>query len=250
MPNNILFLGTGTSTGVPYLGCGCKTCRSNDQRDKRLRASALVTYEGKRFLIDAGPDLRKQLLDNDVFELDAILLTHEHYDHVGGLDDVRPLGEVQIYGESDVLSAIHRVMPYAFTRHKFSGIPELQLHEIDEKPFFVEGVEIVPIRVMHAMLPILGFRIGDLAYLTDVKTVPEAELDKLKNLKVLVVNALREREHFSHFTLDEAVEFAQKVGAETTWFTHISHDLGLYSEVERNLPENIHLAFDNLSINF
>lgn len=245
---NIIFLGTGTSTGVPQLGCSCKTCLSADLRDKRLRCSALITVNGKRILIDAGPDLRQQLIKNEIFHVDAILLTHEHYDHVGGLDDVRPLGEVKVYAEKNVLDAVQRNMPYCFGKNKFPGVPNLDLFEINENKFVIDGIEIIPIRIKHARLPILGFRIGDLAYLTDVKTVPEKEFEKLQGVKVLVLNALREEDHFSHLSLGEAIKLSQRIRADATYFTHASHQIGLHSEIEKKLPENIHFAYDNLSI--
>lgn len=250
MKNKITFLGTGTSTGVPQLGCGCETCVSTDPRDKRLRCSALITINDKRFLIDAGPDLRQQLIENKIYHIDAILLTHEHYDHVGGLDDVRPLGNVKIYAEKNVLYAIKRNMPYCFGKYKFPGVPDLELKKIDENEFEIDGIKIVPIRVMHAKLPMLGFRIGDAAYLTDVKTIDDSQIEKLKGLKVLVLNALRREYHFSHLSLDEAVKIAQKINVDVTYFTHASHQIGLHSKIQQELPENIHYAFDNLSIYF
>jgi len=246
----ITFLGTGTSTGVPQLGCKCPVCRSASPKDKRLRNSALITVDDKRFLIDAGPDLRQQLITNDIFHVTAILLTHEHYDHVGGLDDVRPLGETNIYAEANVLEAIERNMPYCFGVIKYPGVPKMNLHKVDMNPFQIQGVNIIPIRAMHARLPVLGFRIGKLAYLTDVKSIDNTELDKLRGLKVLVINALRKEEHISHLSLSEAISIAQQVNAENTYFTHISHHLGLHEDVSAELPENIHLAYDNLSINF
>lgn len=248
--NNITFLGTGTSTGVPQLGCGCKTCQSTDPRDKRLRCSALITAGNKRILIDAGPDLRQQLITNKIFHIDAILLTHEHYDHVGGMDDVRPLGKVNIYAERNVLDAIQRNMPYCFGKYKMLGVPSLDLYEINENSFKIDDLEIIPIRVMHARLPILGYRIGDIAYLTDVKTIPEREFEKLKGLKILVINALRKEEHFSHLNIEEALAISRKIGANETYFTHASHHLSRQSEIEKELPENIHFAYDSLSINF
>lgn len=244
------FLGTGTSTGVPQLGCDCATCRSDDPRDKRLRCSALISVGDKRILIDAGPDFRQQLIVNKICRIDAILVTHEHYDHVGGLDDVRPFGEMRIFGESNVLSAIRRNMPYCFSKNSYPGVPKLDLIEIDTHPFEINGITITPIRVLHARLPILGFRIGDMAYLTDVKQVPEEEFSKLKGLKVLVISALRKEEHISHISLDEAVALARIINAETTYFTHASHQIGLHADLEQELPENIHFAYDNLSIYF
>ncbi|NLI72563.1 MAG: MBL fold metallo-hydrolase [Bacteroidales bacterium] len=246
----ITFLGTGTSTGVPQLGCSCETCLSTDPRDKRLRCSALLTINNKRILIDAGPDLRQQLIKNKIYHLDAILLTHEHYDHVGGLDDVRPLGGVKVYGESNVLHAIQRNMPYCFVKNKLPGVPNLKLIEIDESEFEIEGIKITPIRVMHAKLPILGYRIGDIAYITDAKTISDSEIEKMKGLKILVLSALRKEYHFSHLSLDEALKIATKVNADTTYFTHAGHEIGLHSKINKELPENIHYAFDNLSIYF
>ncbi len=248
--NNITFLGTGTSTGVPQLGCGCNTCQSTDPRDKRLRCSALITAGNKRILIDAGPDLRQQLITNKIFHIDAILLTHEHYDHVGGMDDVRPLGKVNINAERNVLDAIQRNMPYCFGKYKMPGVPSLDLYEINENSFKIDDLEIIPIRVMHARLPILGYRIGDIAYLTDVKTIPEREFEKLKGLKILVINALRKEEHFSHLNIEEALAISRKISANETYFTHASHHLSRQSEIEKELPENIHFAYDSLSINF
>lgn len=248
--NKITFLGTGTSTGVPQLGCNCEVCRSTDSRDKRLRASAFINYKGIDILIDAGPDLRQQLISNQIYNIDGIFLTHEHYDHVGGLDDIRPLGETNIYAETNVLEAIKRNMPYCFSKHPYPGAPKIYLHTISINKFHLQGVEITPIRIMHFKLPILGYRIGNLAYLTDVKQIPEPEFEKLKGLKTLVLTALRKEEHISHLTLQEALEIAKRIDAKQTYFTHISHDLGLHEEIEKELPKNIHLAYDNLSINF
>lgn len=247
---NITFLGTGTSTGVPQLGCTCNVCRSENMKDKRLRNSAIISVDDKQFLIDAGPDLRQQLITNNINQVTAILLTHEHYDHVGGLDDVRPLGQTNIYAEKNVLEAIERNMPYCFGTFKYPGVPKMDLNRIDEQPFEIQGIKITPIRVMHARLPILGYRIGDIAYLTDVKSINEFEFEKMHGLKILVINALRKEEHISHITLGEAIKIAQKINAKKTFFTHISHHLGLHDDVSKELPENIYLAYDNLSINF
>lgn len=247
---NITFLGTGTSTGVPQLGCTCNVCRSENMKDKRLRNSAIISVDDKQFLIDAGPDLRQQLITNNINQVTAILLTHEHYDHVGGLDDVRPLGQTNIYAEKNVLEAIERNMPYCFGTFKYPGVPKMNLNQIDEQPFEIRGIKITPIRVMHARLPILGYRIGDIAYLTDVKSINEIEFEKMHGLKVLVINALRKEEHISHITLGEAINIAKKINAKKTFFTHISHHLGLHDDVSKELPENIYLAYDNLSINF
>ncbi len=244
----ITFLGTGTSTGIPLIGCKCATCSSTDPKDKRLRASVLVETDDATVLIDAGPDLRQQLLRFPVKHLDGILVTHEHYDHIGGLDDVRPLGDVKVYAEEGVLQSIRRNMPYCFAQNRYPGVPKLHLETIGNKAFTIHSTEIQPLRLMHARLPILGFRIGDFAYLTDVKTIPEETFPLLKNLKVLVLNALRHEPHIAHLNLDDAIAMAQHIGARKTFFTHFSHDIGKHEIVSLNLPENIDLAYDGLML--
>jgi phosphoribosyl 1,2-cyclic phosphate phosphodiesterase len=249
------FLGTGTSTGNPEIGCRCNVCTSSDRRDKRFRASALIETEGKRILIDCGPDFRMQMLETQktgyFLHLDGVLLTHEHYDHVGGLDDLRVFsreGVVKIYAEALVADAIRTRIPYVFHRHKYPGIPNLELHVIENKPFYVSGLEIIPVRLMHANLPIFGFRIGDLAYLTDLKTIPEKEYKKLQNLDVLVINALRPKEHISHQNLPEALEQIRKINPRRAYLTHIAHHFGLHAVVEKTLPENVFIAFDGAEV--
>ncbi|MDX9748491.1 MAG: MBL fold metallo-hydrolase [Paludibacter sp.] len=244
----ITFLGTGTSTGIPLIGCKCDTCSSTDKKDKRLRASVLVETNDTTLLIDAGPDLRQQLLLHRITYLDGILVTHEHYDHIGGLDDVRPLGNMNVYAEEGVLHSIRRNMPYCFAENRYPGVPMLHLHTINTEPFSIYTTRIQPLRLMHARLPILGFRIGDFAYLTDVKTIPKETFTLLRNLKVLVLNALRHEPHIAHLNLDDAIEMAQRIGARKTFFTHFSHDIGKHEIVSLNLPENIELAFDGLQI--
>jgi len=245
---DLVFLGSGTSTGVPQIGCKCNTCMSADSKDKRLRASVLITEGNNRILIDCGPDLRQQLLKNNVDSLTVILLTHDHYDHVGGLDDVRPLGETQLYAEKRVLSVIRRNMPYCFVDEKYPGVPLIQLHEITENDFFIGDLMIQPIRVMHAKLPILGFRIGKVAYLTDIKTLEDRSIERLQGLDILVMSALRINKHISHLSLEEALEIAAKIGAHKTYFTHMSHDMGLHEVINKQLPPNIQLAYDGLKL--
>jgi phosphoribosyl 1,2-cyclic phosphate phosphodiesterase len=244
----ILFLGTGTSTGVPQIGCNCKVCKSTDAKDKRLRASVLVLDGDNRILIDCGPDLRQQLIINKIDNLSAILLTHEHYDHVGGLDDVRPLGEAQVYAEKRVLNVIQRNLPYCFGENRYPGVPKINLHEISENEFEINKLKIQPVRAKHANLPILGFRIGKFAYFTDIKTMEDKAIKQLENLDIVVINALRPFEHISHLSLNEALNLAEKIGAKKTFFTHMSHDMGLHEDVNLHLPKNIQLAFDGLKL--
>ncbi len=245
----IVFLGTGTSTGIPQIGCDCSTCRSTDPKDKRLRASVLVEVDAIKILIDSGPDLRQQFLKHNIKYITGILLTHEHYDHVGGLDDVRPLGENTIFAEKKVINAIQRNMPYCFGEKKYPGVPLIHLKEIDLQAFEIENIAIQPIRVMHAQLPILGFRIGKMAYLTDVKTIADSEIELLKDLDVLILNALRHKEHISHLNLNEAIELAGKINARKTYLTHLSHDMGEHEITQTTLPENVFIAFDDLVLN-
>ncbi len=247
----ITFLGTGTSTGVPEIGCQCAVCTSTDKRDWRMRTSLLIETEGQRILLDCGPDFRWQMIKNQIYHLDAVLISHEHYDHVGGLDDLRPfckIKDMDIYTESNVVNAIITRMPYAFREFKYPGVPKLSLHIVDEKPFKAAGTEIIPIRVFHGQLPILGFRIGNMAYLTDVKDLPESEFEKLKDLDALVITALRKGAHPTHLSLEESLGYIEKIAPKTAYLIHMSHRIGLYREVEKELPPHVHLSYDGLEI--
>ncbi len=244
----LLFLGSGTSTGVPQIGCKCGVCTSADSKDKRLRASVLITEGKTSILIDCGPDLRQQLIHYEIDNLSGIFLTHEHYDHIGGLDDIRPLGGVNVYAEKKVLGVIKRNMPYCFVENRYPGVPTINLNEITEQQFKINNLIVQPIRIMHASLPILGFRIGKIAYLTDVKTINEKSIELLKDLDILVINALRLNKHFSHLSVEEALIMADRIGAKRTYFTHISHDMGLHEIMNKLLPENIYLSYDGLKL--
>lgn len=248
----ITFLGTGTSQGVPVIGCDCEVCRSENKLDKRLRVSILIETEDKRMVIDSGPDFRYQMLRAKVTDLDAIIFTHEHKDHIAGLDDIRPFNYlrkkiIDVYATNRVQQALKREFSYIFSDKIYPGIPQINLHTIDNEPFYVGNNKIIPIEVMHYKLPVLGFRLSDFTYITDAKTIEDAEIEKIKGSKIVVLNALQKDSHISHFTLDEAVNMAQKIGAETTYLTHISHNMGLHAEVEKQLPANIRLAYDGLS---
>lgn len=213
----------------------------------------MVEVDGKSLLIDCGPDFRWQMIRNGISHLDAILLTHEHYDHVGGLDDVRPMCRehgMEIYAERNVIEAIRTRLPYVFREHRYPGVPNLLMREIDLSPFEVAGIRVIPIRVMHAKLPILGFRIGDLAYMTDIKSLPETEFPKLEGVRVLVLDALRELPHLSHESLGEALALAERIAPEETYFVHMSHRIGLHAEIEHRLPPHTHYAYDGLRLEF
>ena len=247
------FLGTGTSQGVPMIGCSCEVCSSSDPRDKRLRASVLVDYCGKRFLVDAGPDFRQQMLRAGVSHVDAILLTHNHKDHTGGLDDIRAFNYLeksatQIYCEKYVEESLRKEYSYAFAEEKYPGAPEWEVHIIDEKPFSIEGVEIIPIRGKHFTLPVLGYRFGDIAYCTDMNRIPDEEFAKLEGLEHFIINCVRRGRHISHFSLEGALEVAARVGARHTWLTHLSHQLPRYEDLLAELPEGVEPAYDGLVI--
>ena len=250
------FLGTGTSTGSPEIGCRCEVCTSTDSKDRRFRSSALIEIEGKHILIDCGPDFRIQMLKvfkNNPFEyLDGVLITHEHYDHVGGLDDLRAFckkgNAVDVYAEEDVVMAIKERMPYVYKENKYPGVPNLQMITLTDQPFFIGSVKVIPIRLMHGNLPIYGYRIGNMAYLTDLKTIPESEYDKLKDLDVLIINALRKDVHISHETIAEALENIKKINPRKAFLIHMNHHFGLHEVMQKQLPPTVFIAYDGLEL--
>ena len=247
----LTFLGTGTSQGVPMIGCNCEVCKSSDSRDKRLRASAFIEYNGVKFLIDAGPDFRYQMLRAGISSVDAILLTHNHKDHTGGLDDIRAFNYLEkkaaeIYCEKYVEDALKMEYSYAFAENKYPGAPDWHVHLIDENPFSIKGVDIVPIRGKHFKLPVLGYRIGNIAYCTDMNHIADEEFEKLHNLDHFVINCVRRGRHISHFSLEEAIAVCKRVGAKHSWLTHLSHQLPTYSLLAAELPDGILPAYDGL----
>lgn len=249
----LTFLGTGTSCGVPVIGCQCKVCQSADPKDKRTRCSALVETDNTRILIDCGPDFRQQILPQPFRKIDGILITHSHYDHMGGMDDIRPycqFGAINVYADTIAKQSMLQMLPYCFAENRYPGVPAIGLHEIfPHQPLQIGDLEIMPIQVMHGKLPILGFRIGKLTYITDMKTIDDGELKYLEGTELLVVNALRfDKPHHSHQLMNDAIAFAQNVGAKRTLIIHVCHDVGLHEEVNKCLPEGIDLAYDGQEI--
>ena len=250
----VYFLGTGTSQGIPIIGSNHPVCLSTDLKDKRLRVSVWIHWENNSFVIDCGPDFRQQMLVSGCQKVDGILYTHEHSDHTAGLDDIRPFnfkqGEIPIYAHQRVIDNLKLRFDYVFkTENRYPGAPSVKTVEVvNNRPFTIGNKTAIPVNVMHGDLPVFGYRIDDFAYLTDVKTVDESEMDKLKNLKVLVVNALRETPHNTHFNLQEALDFIDLVQPEKAYLTHISHLMGFHEEVQKKLPKNVYLAYDNLEI--
>ena len=249
----ITFLGTGPSLGTPIIGCNCEVCTSSDPRDSRLRSSVMIDIDGKRIIIDAGPDFREQMLRyNNGEKLDAIILTHAHRDHIAGLDDVRPFNFIQkkstvVYAERNVLDAVKSRFFYSFDDNDNFGVPKFELKEISVKPFFIDDTKIIPIRIFHSM-EMLAFRIKDFTYITDAKYISDTEIEKIKGSKVLVVNALRKREHVSHFNIAEALELIEKIKPQQAFLTHMAHKVGKYVDLEKSLPKNVKPAYDGLVI--
>lgn len=249
----IRFLGTGTSTGVPQIGCQCEVCRSSDPRDKRLRCSALVSFNsGENVLIDCGPDFRQQMLPVRFRALDGVLLTHIHYDHTGGIDDLRPFcafGDVDVYADKSTVAHLKHQLPYCFEENLYPGVPRLVMNEVaPHRAFRVGGVNVLPFTVMHGKLPILAYRMGGLAYITDMSAFPEESAPCVRDVDVLVVNALRQEPHNTHQSLSQALAFVEKVKPRVAYFVHMSHQIGLHAEMERLLPPNVHFAYDGLEV--
>lgn len=251
----LTFLGTGTSAGVPVLGCQCAVCKSTDARDQRFRTAALLESEKSRILLDCGPDIRQQLMPLPFVPFDGVLLTHIHYDHVGGLDDLRGycvFGDINVYADERTAEGLKTTMPYCFTEHLYPGVPKLNLHMITpHMPLHIGDVEVMPIQVMHGKLPILGYRFGKMAYITDMKTIDDAEMAYLQGVEVLVVNALRfDKPHHSHQLVDDAIAFAQRVGAKKTYLVHVTHEIGFHDDANSRLPEGFEFPYDGLTFSF
>ncbi len=246
-------MGTGTSQGVPVIACNCNVCQSSDLRDKRLRTSIHIQYKNSSFVIDSGPDFRQQMLRAQIKNLTALIFTHEHKDHVAGMDDIRAFNyvlqkKIDIYATLRVQEALVREFPYVFHDFKYPGVPEVNMITIDEHPFNIEGLEFIPIEVLHYKLPVNAYRVGDFTYITDANFISEKEKDKIKGSRIVVINALRREKHVSHFNLEEALELIKELKPEKAYLTHISHQLGKHSDVEKELPPNVFLAYDGFEI--
>ncbi|MCC5920398.1 MAG: MBL fold metallo-hydrolase [Cyclobacteriaceae bacterium] len=250
----VTFLGTGTSQGIPVIGCECEVCQSYDHRDERLRTSILIEVDDKHLVVDTGPDFRQQMLREKTKKVDAVLFTHEHKDHTAGLDDIRPFNfmthsDMPVFAVDRVIDQLKREYAYIFADHKYPGIPRVITHAIDKSVFYpFPNVRVQPIEVAHHKLPVLGFRIDDFTYITDAKTITDEEFEKIKGTKVLVLNALQQHEHLSHLTLQEALAWVERIQPERAYFTHISHRLGMHHDIQKLLPENVFLAYDGLKI--
>lgn len=249
----VTFLGTGTSQGVPVIGCDCEVCKSPDQKDKRLRTSVHVFHQGKSIVIDTGPDFRQQMLRENVLELDAVLLTHQHKDHIAGLDDIRSYNfrlrkKIPVYANRATINQLKNEFPYVFTPEGYGGAPRIEIYEIKNSSFKIDGVEVIPVQVLHHNLPVFGFRIGDFTYITDANFIPESEIGKIYGSKVLVLNALQKKPHISHFSLTDALDQIKRLKPGKAYLTHLSHRMGLHAEVSKELPENVFLAYDGLKL--
>jgi len=249
----ITFLGTGTSQGVPVIACECATCLSSDPKDNRLRAALLVETVHNTIVIDAGPDFRQQMLRANVKKLDAIFLTHEHKDHIAGMDDLRAFNyksqsAIDIYAEDRVLHAVRKEYAYVFSENQYPGVPKMELHTVDNYNIKLKEDTIIPLRIFHYRLPILGFRIGNLGYITDANYIPEETKEKLIGVKYLVINALRKEKHISHFSLGEALSFIEEISPRKAYITHIGHQMGIHAVVNSDLPANVTLAWDGLEV--
>lgn len=249
----VTFLGTGTSQGIPVIACDCDVCKSSDPRDKRLRTALMVEQGNDCIVIDTGPDFRQQMLTHKVKEISAVLITHEHNDHIAGLDDLRSFNfatgkSVPIWAEKRVLNVITQQFPYVFAENKYPGVPDLQLHEISGNIFNLGELKIEPVRLMHHMLPVFGFRIGKMAFLTDVSSIPENEYDKLSGLDLLIIDALRIKPHISHFNLEQALAAIKRINPAQAYLVHMSHYLGKHTEIVKKLPENVWPAWDGIQL--
>jgi phosphoribosyl 1,2-cyclic phosphate phosphodiesterase len=250
---SIEFLGTGTSSGVPMIACDCDVCRSTDKKDKRLRSSILVRSATTTIVVDTGPDFREQMLRSEIKNLDAVLFTHSHKDHIAGLDDVRAYNYInrkpmELYATTATEEALRREFYYAFTDKKYPGIPQLNFHNIGAEPFNIGDIPVIPVMVWHLNMPVMGFRFGSFTYITDANRIEESEKQKIRGSEIMVVNALRKQDHISHYTLGEALDLVDELEVGTAYFTHISHQLGRHAEVESELPEGRHLAYDGLRL--
>lgn len=250
-----IFLGTGTSQGIPVIGCKCEVCTSENGKDNRMRTSFFVMSDASNIVIDTGPDFRQQMLNNNIDKLDAVVFTHEHKDHVAGMDDIRAFNFLQkkdmdVYASERVQSALHREFPYVFAKDKYPGVPMVNLHEIKNDSFRVGDIDLIPINVMHYIMPVKCYRIGKLTYITDAKEIADEEVEKIMGSEILIVNALRKSEHISHFNLEEALRFIELINPKKAYLTHISHLLGKHDDVNLELPSNVEIAYDGLEINF